>query len=245
MWNARDPDRFVVGVILPWIGYGTDVGASLWFPDGGLSWQPAALERLDRTLADFYTTKDKRFAHPKAGIIMLLLPHINPIFQAEQAADRGIDALPLWGAALTKKLRETFLDTRRVELETFAEFFPHAGSRVELDGSVKDRFGQPVAKITTALHPATRRAAELLRDEGERVLVAAGAKIERPPRDPEVYWFLQAGTARMAAKASDGVVGPVGSSMAPLSRRSRMTRSGRKFSRCSRRITRSRSTSLS
>ncbi len=165
---------------------------------------------LDRTLADFYSTKDKRFAHPKAGIIMLLLPHINPIFQAEQAADRGIDAVPLWGAALTKKLRETFLDTRRVELETFAEFFPHAGSRVELDGSVKDRFGQPVAKVTTALHPATRRAAELLRDEGERVLTAAGATIERPPRDPEVYWFLQAGTARMAAKASDGVIGPDG-----------------------------------
>jgi hypothetical protein len=52
MWTARDPDRFVVGVNLPWIGYGTDVGASLWFPHGGLSHQPAALERLDRTLAD-------------------------------------------------------------------------------------------------------------------------------------------------------------------------------------------------
>ena len=52
MWTARDPDRFVVGVNLPWIGYGTDVGASLWFPGGGLSQRPAALERLDRTLAD-------------------------------------------------------------------------------------------------------------------------------------------------------------------------------------------------
>ena len=51
MWKAREPDRFVVGVNLPWIGYGTDVGASLWFPNGGLSRQPAALDRLDRTLA--------------------------------------------------------------------------------------------------------------------------------------------------------------------------------------------------
>jgi hypothetical protein len=41
----------VVGVNLPWIGYGTDVGASLWFPEGGLSRRPEALERLDRTLA--------------------------------------------------------------------------------------------------------------------------------------------------------------------------------------------------
>ncbi len=165
---------------------------------------------LDRTLADFYTTKDKRFAHPKAGIAMLLLPHINPIFQAEQAADRGPDTPPLWGAALTKRLRETFIETRRVELETFAEFFPHAGSYVELDANVKDRYGQRVAKITTALHPATRRAVELLRDEGERVLTAAGATIERPPSEPEVYWFLQAGTARMAKTANDGVVGADG-----------------------------------
>ena len=52
MWRSQEPDRFVVGVNLPWIGYGTDVGASLWFPDGGLSRRPEALERLDRTLAD-------------------------------------------------------------------------------------------------------------------------------------------------------------------------------------------------
>jgi hypothetical protein len=44
-------DRFVVGANLPWIGYGTDVGASAWFPTGGLSAQPAALDLLERTLA--------------------------------------------------------------------------------------------------------------------------------------------------------------------------------------------------
>jgi hypothetical protein len=45
------PDRFVVGVNLPWVGYGTDVGASAWHPSGGLSAQPAALDRLERTFA--------------------------------------------------------------------------------------------------------------------------------------------------------------------------------------------------
>ena len=52
MWRTREPDRFVIGVNLPWIGYGTDVGASLWFPAGGLSHRPEALDRLDRTLGD-------------------------------------------------------------------------------------------------------------------------------------------------------------------------------------------------
>jgi len=165
---------------------------------------------LDRTIADYYLTRDARFAHAKAGLIMFLLPHINPIFQAEQAADRGEDEPPLWGAALTKRLRETFLESRRVEVETFAEFFPHAGSHVALDDKLKDKYGQPVARITTSLHPATKQAADVLLDEGERVLAAAGATVERAPRPADVYWFLQAGTARMVRKASDGVIGADG-----------------------------------
>ena len=51
MWSPGGFDRFVVGANLPWIGYGTDIGASAWFPTGGLSAQPAALDLLDRTFA--------------------------------------------------------------------------------------------------------------------------------------------------------------------------------------------------
>jgi choline dehydrogenase-like flavoprotein len=51
---------------------------------------------------------------------------------------------------------------------------------------------------------------ELLTGEGERVLAAAGATVQRSPRPAEVYWFLQAGTARMVKRASDGVVGADG-----------------------------------
>ena len=46
-----ESDRFVVGANLPWIGYGTDIGASAWHPHGGLSARPEARDLLDRTLA--------------------------------------------------------------------------------------------------------------------------------------------------------------------------------------------------
>ena len=42
---------FVVGANLPWIGYGTDIGRSAWYPAGGFRAQPAALDLLDRTYA--------------------------------------------------------------------------------------------------------------------------------------------------------------------------------------------------
>lgn len=51
MWRTPDPDRFVVGVNLPWVGYGTDIGASAWYPDGGLARQPPALDALDAAFA--------------------------------------------------------------------------------------------------------------------------------------------------------------------------------------------------
>ena len=51
MWTERQPGRFVIGVNLPWVDYGTDVGANRWFPEGGLSYKPQSLERLDRALA--------------------------------------------------------------------------------------------------------------------------------------------------------------------------------------------------
>ena len=41
--------RFIVGANLPWVGYGTDIGTSVWYPAGGLSSQPASLDLLGAT----------------------------------------------------------------------------------------------------------------------------------------------------------------------------------------------------
>ena len=43
--------RFILGANLPWVGYGTDIGASAWYPAGGLSSQPASLDLLGGTFA--------------------------------------------------------------------------------------------------------------------------------------------------------------------------------------------------
>jgi hypothetical protein len=42
---------FIVGANLPWITYGTDFGASAWYPEGGLSVRPLALDRLHEACA--------------------------------------------------------------------------------------------------------------------------------------------------------------------------------------------------
>lgn len=42
---------FIVGANLPWVGYGTDIGTSVWYPAGGLSSQPASLDLLAEAFA--------------------------------------------------------------------------------------------------------------------------------------------------------------------------------------------------
>ena len=48
---AINTERFIVGANLPWVGYGTDIGTSVWYPAGGLSSQPASLDLLGGTFA--------------------------------------------------------------------------------------------------------------------------------------------------------------------------------------------------
>jgi hypothetical protein len=43
--------HFTLGANLPWVGYGTDIGTSVWYPAGGLSSQPASLDLLGETFA--------------------------------------------------------------------------------------------------------------------------------------------------------------------------------------------------
>jgi hypothetical protein len=85
MWTARDPQRFVIGVNLPWVTYGVDVGASRWFPNGGLGSQPAARARLDRAFATF-----ARDGVAVARVFLLCDARSGVVFDA-RGAPIGID----------------------------------------------------------------------------------------------------------------------------------------------------------
>ena len=181
------------------------------FPPGA-----RALPFIDRGVQDHYVTgKPAALPHPKAGTLLFQLPHANPIFQSERLAMEAAGP-PRFGAALTRRMREFFLDSGTIEFEAFGEWLPNPGCHVTLDPGVKDGQGLPVARITAALHPASRAASDFLSARGRAVLEAAGARsIEDDlPRSPlgraRAYPFLQAGTARMGARASDSVLDPTG-----------------------------------
>ena len=80
---------------------------------------------------------------------------------------------------------------------------------VSLDPEVKDRFGLPVARLHTGVHPVSLAVSDELAKRAHALLDAAGARSQgldaRPP-ERRYYPVLQAGTARMGTTPRDSVV---------------------------------------
>src|SRR5262249_17329683 len=109
-----------------------------------------------------------------------------------------------------RRLREFYSDTRTIEWETFSEFLPHDGCEVTLDPDVKDRFGLPVARLRTALHPTSFEVSDFLARRARDVLTAAGAVNTGSDPNERMYLVLQAGTARMGTDPKTSVTDPGG-----------------------------------
>ncbi len=165
---------------------------------------------LDRSVQDFYLAPRAGLPYPKAGTLIFLLPHVNPIFQAERLASPPGSRFPVAGAALKRRLREFFLESATLEWEAFAEFLPNPGCEVTLDPDLRDRFGLPVARLRTGVHPASLAAADFLAQKGRAVLEATGANALASTTDEPIYPVLQAGTARMGHDPRDSVLDPTG-----------------------------------
>jgi choline dehydrogenase-like flavoprotein len=127
---------------------------------------------VGRSILDYYAPKNA--AVRKAGALNFLFPSGGPIAQAEQVASR--DGKLAWGPELYTRMREFFHEQRQVDCETFGEYLPTAGTRIELDEQVRDAAGFPVARIRIDRHPHDFEVARYLAGRAAEVLGAAGAE---------------------------------------------------------------------
>jgi choline dehydrogenase-like flavoprotein len=167
-------------------------------------WMTATMPFVQRSLQDAYLLDKPAGGARKGGTTVFSFTHPNPIFTAERVAGSGADAL--WGKALKQKLRDDARDARALEFETFAEFLPTKGTYVDLDPSVKDRYGLPAARITVDRHPLDASASGLLRQQGLDMLGALGADSTRVTVNDGEQTVLQGGTCRFGKDPSKSVL---------------------------------------
>lgn len=204
--SARFPDGLAnsSGLVGRNLMFSTFSGGRAAYPASHPSFAASTMQHpfLDIALQDFYAPKDE----PKAGTVLFLLPHPNPIHHAERLAVGGEQIV--LGSALKKRLRAHFLETRQLEFETFGEYLPTAGSRVELDDRVKDRRGVPAARIVIDHHPDDLRASRLLQDRAVAVLDATRPLSVERERAGGESMVLQMGTCRMGNSPQASVLDP-------------------------------------
>lgn len=128
---------------------------------------------LDRSLLDYYHLPEGIGEIGKGGLLRFGLAQVQPVLEAQQLATAG--GKLVWGEELARRLRERFVEERRVEFEVFHDFFPNARTYVELDPEVRDRWGLPVARIHLDLPAHQRVAGQWVGDRALEILGDLGA----------------------------------------------------------------------
>jgi choline dehydrogenase-like flavoprotein len=159
---------------------------------------------VQRSMQDFYLLDKPVNGVRKGGTILFSLAHPNPIYTAERIAGSGGTAL--WGERLKKALREEAAGARTLMFENFAESLPTAGSYIDLDPDVKDRWGTPVARITAVRHPLDAAANRLLAAKAKEVLDALGPDSSRITEEDGQDMVLQGGTCRFGRNPATSVL---------------------------------------
>ncbi|MCP5066014.1 MAG: GMC family oxidoreductase [bacterium] len=166
------------------------VGRNLLFAGGGagsgkLSYAKFSRQQTDalretgpfvnRSLLDWYVIDDPGFGgRAKGGTIDFVHRAPGAIQRASRQA-AGPDGL-VWGLPLKRKLEEHFLRASYLKVEAFCDWLPNEDSFVVLDPAQKDKWGLPVARVRTGLHPHNLQVGWFLASKGAEVLKKMGAE---------------------------------------------------------------------
>lgn len=182
-------------------------------------WDEKANPFINRSLQDHYTREGTPHA---GGTINFLLMHPNPIYastyqtfwdqtQVKEMPDvrgnRTKERVPLWGTALKDRLAHYFTEVEHLKFEVFGNWLPTDWCRVELSDTVKDKWGQPVARVKQYSHKTTIENAKWMVDRGVELLNRMGAKnVRSAPVWGTPSTNLLAGTCRFGNDPKSSVL---------------------------------------
>lgn len=132
---------------------------------------------VNRSLHEWYEIEDQEAFNgkTKGGTVDFLFEHANPIPRA--ASQKWDDEGKLvYGKALQQRLKHYFTRQRKLNFEIFLDWQPNDNCFVTLDDSVKDRWGDPVARIRTGHHPHDLKVGRYIAQKTERLLQELGAR---------------------------------------------------------------------
>jgi len=131
---------------------------------------------VNRSLHNWYEIDDPIFdGKAKGGTVDFLFEHANATSKAirQKWDDNGN---LVFGPALKEKLKNYFTKQRRLKFEVFADWLPTDNCFVTLDPEVKDKWGDPVARIRLGYHKQDIMVGKFLAKKAEELLQEMGAR---------------------------------------------------------------------
>ncbi len=131
---------------------------------------------VNRTIHQFYEYKNpKTGKKTKGGTIDFLFEHANAMVKAIGQKWDDYGNLE-YGSDFKKKIKNYFENVKKLKFEVFVDWLPTDNCFISLDDKVKDKWGDPVAKIRIGNHPHDLEVGRYLASKGEKILEAMGAK---------------------------------------------------------------------
>ena len=131
---------------------------------------------VNRAIQNWYEINDKSaFSKPvKGGTVDFLFEHANGISKAIRNK-RNPEGDLIYGSALKTKIKDYFLEQRKLNFEVFVDWLPNDNCFVTLDDTVVDKWGDPVAKIRIDNHEHDIEVGEYLAKKAEDLMKEMGA----------------------------------------------------------------------
>lgn len=127
---------------------------------------------VNRGLQDWYVINDPEWGkRQKGGTIDFLFEHPAPIAKAIDQKWNENNKL-IWGKELKQALKSYFTTKRHLKYEIFCDWLPTDNCSVTLDTQVKDKWGDPVARVRVGYHSHDIKVGRYLAEKANNVLRA-------------------------------------------------------------------------
>ena len=130
---------------------------------------------VNRALHEFYEIEKEDGLKIKGGSVDFLFEHANPIGRSIRRKWNS-DGDLVYGSALKKRIYNYFTSLRRLKFEIFVDWQPNDNCFVSLDPEVKDKWGDPVARIRLGYLEHDLEVGKYIAKKCEEILEKVGAK---------------------------------------------------------------------
>ena len=160
---------------------------------------------INRASQQWYEINDPAFGpRMKGGTIDFVSEHANGV--SKTIPLKKENGKLIYGSELKTRIHDYFTKQRKLKFEIFIDWLPNDNCFVELDPSITDKWGDPVAKVWLGYHEHDIKVGKYIAEKAEALFKQLGMKNVHSSVNGSVSSNLQAGGCRFGIDPATSVL---------------------------------------